>query len=562
MKNSRVTALSVGFVLLLFNSHSSCLGAEDISAQLSSAVENSKILPPGVKFTVRMEGDKVTVSTFQNAKANDNDCKIDAVLLARAVMVASKNQVRRVTAYFYGKDLSKYREVSVTQGDVTAYGIGKSSQEVLLKSLIVIPHGQTAGEGPARATLVQDKDLVSAIERSKVLSPGVGISVHVDNENERAYVSTFRNPKTDDNDCKIDAVLIARTVIDASNSQICRVTAYFYDRDLSYKEVAVTQGDVAAFGGGQSSKETLLSSLVVTPGRHQDGASLVKSQLQAESYANPGSSIRVTAGTGNELNIFAQVDPWVTDDDLKLDAFRYAKRSLAVAPKETTKVNVSFSDPVNKADTRNISFQVKDIQEIGRALQSALGASTISRIAPKTDLVTLRAVPGLLFERRESLIARIKELSGNGVGIQPFLNAFRAIEDLVPANDETKIAESINKLSEVLDKQDLALKNSKNLKISKTASPISAPAGAVAAPKSRWVLGNQPIIDREVLGDTQSYIRKMETEMATGFRSADENPRFLLVLDKVSQILRSNSRESDAASIEQRASQIRARKGK
>jgi hypothetical protein len=94
-------------------------------AEVVNALEKAKILAPSIRLNARVSPDEVIIATYKNPKAEDKDCKIDAVLIAKAVMDLAPGEVPRVTVYFYSSStLSKYKQVEVTAGDVKAFASG------------------------------------------------------------------------------------------------------------------------------------------------------------------------------------------------------------------------------------------------------------------------------------------------------------------------------------------------------------------------------------------------------------------------------------------------------
>ena len=75
-------------------------------------------------------------------------------------------------------------------------------------------------------------------------------------------MSTLRNPKATDQDCKIDAVLLAKTIMDAYPRDVSRTRMMFSDSNSgTMSEIMVTTGDVKAYATGTISKDDLLTSL-------------------------------------------------------------------------------------------------------------------------------------------------------------------------------------------------------------------------------------------------------------------------------------------------------------
>jgi hypothetical protein len=114
---------------------------------------------------------------------------------------------------------------------------------------------------PCVAATITDEALQKSIEEAKIL--GSGYSVSAATAGKVVTLSTYTNlqSKDPDNDCKIDAVLLAKKAFDL-NPDLTRVRVLFYNFDRqSYREINVTTGDVLAFGSGQLSKDKLLDSL-------------------------------------------------------------------------------------------------------------------------------------------------------------------------------------------------------------------------------------------------------------------------------------------------------------
>lgn len=134
--------------------------------------------------------------------------------------------------------------------------------------------------------------LAKIIEKAGILSPGYGVTVTV--SGQEATVRTYSNKFTRnlENDCKIDAVLIAKQLFSADPSHLFRAKVIFYEMGQSgkYACVPVTAGDVKAYASRQLTMQQLLSSLEVTHG--------------TDSRANQGS----TAGGASPPHSTAQAD--------------------------------------------------------------------------------------------------------------------------------------------------------------------------------------------------------------------------------------------------------------
>ncbi|MBP6595100.1 MAG: hypothetical protein KA255_18900 [Candidatus Obscuribacter sp.] len=65
---------------------------------------------------------------------------------------------------------------------------------------------------PTPAWSVTANDIISAIDKGKILAPSIRVNAQV--RPDVVYVSTYKNLKANDRDCKIEAVLLAKTVMD------------------------------------------------------------------------------------------------------------------------------------------------------------------------------------------------------------------------------------------------------------------------------------------------------------------------------------------------------------
>ena len=119
---------------------------------------------------------------------------------------------------------------------------------------------QTSFESKAAAAPLSTASLVDVVEKAKVLAPEY--PVHCGLQGNEAIVITVRNGNATDQDCKIDAVLLAKAIMDVYPKDVIRVKFLLsHAGDGGMQEVAVTMGDVKAFATGTITKEQLLSSL-------------------------------------------------------------------------------------------------------------------------------------------------------------------------------------------------------------------------------------------------------------------------------------------------------------
>jgi hypothetical protein len=113
---------------------------------LIRAVRNAKLINADYPLRILKHGDEVAITTLLNPKATEKNCKIEAVLVAKAVMEADKSVLR---VHYRTKNRMRdpgYQVVTVRQSDVKAYGARAIDVNSLLGQLLLVkrPGGRRA----------------------------------------------------------------------------------------------------------------------------------------------------------------------------------------------------------------------------------------------------------------------------------------------------------------------------------------------------------------------------------------------------------------------------------
>lgn len=115
---------------------------------------------------------------------------------------------------------------------------------------------------PGIAAQLHQTELVTLLRDAKIVNPEYRLDVVV--SDKEVTVLTKRNPKATDSDCKINAVLMGKTLMDAHIKDISRVKVlYSVEGADACDEVVVRAGDVKSFDAGSITEEQLLSSLEI-----------------------------------------------------------------------------------------------------------------------------------------------------------------------------------------------------------------------------------------------------------------------------------------------------------
>lgn len=103
--------------------------------EMVAILRNAKIVNPLYPLRANLAEHEAMVTTQRNPKATDKDCKIDSVLIAKALIESFPGDVLRVKVLFSDYDKQTCSTVTVSKGDVESYGNGTIKQDEFLESL-------------------------------------------------------------------------------------------------------------------------------------------------------------------------------------------------------------------------------------------------------------------------------------------------------------------------------------------------------------------------------------------------------------------------------------------
>ncbi|HEY9773679.1 MAG TPA: hypothetical protein V6C81_07700 [Planktothrix sp.] len=318
-----------------------------------------------------------------------------------------------------------------------------------------------------QAWAITSENLVTAVQDAGVTESPVSIKI----DHSSVAVSTFLNKERTDDESKIGAALIARAVIEAAPNELNGVTVYFYNTTLTKcKSVSVTAADVKAFGSGALNKDQLLSALNVRDERLSDLSSNVDTFLQSKDSSNDQSVS--TKITGPVMELSTKAEAWMNDQQLKLEAFRLADKAQQVASPSVQKIVVNFADTTNPKKIRQVTIEIANLQSIHNTIVTLLQPLPITNLSSSSNyndldwqsaqrsttekfaVQSLEAVPGVDLEDRKVLLDRIKTLDKMGIGVEPFVDSFLAIEERAKNGEEKKLADAIEDLGKQIDEQE------------------------------------------------------------------------------------------------------------
>ena len=290
---------------------------------------------------------------------------------------------------------------------------------------------------PGEATL-SDAAAVALIEKSKIVSTDSHVQARV-GAGEVA-LSLYRNPKANDKDCKIDAILMAKALMDAEPRTITKVKVRFYDpaNRTSYREVNVGTGVVKAFGQGRVSTDELLSSVVIDRGEQDI------SRYRERTYKEISQSPDVIDGVyrSERLNLLSRiqmlrqrgvgVQPYTTEFLRIEDKVRQGDQSSVIRGLE------SLSEKLTDAEERYQQAQAT-AQPRASAYGSASSASAGMQERLQQELGDLAPALGAKLQRRYRIARRILDLQSEGRVVDQYRRLYREVEELAARGDSNAL---------------------------------------------------------------------------------------------------------------------------
>ena len=394
--------------------------------------------------------------------------------------------------------------------------------------------------------------IVTTVEKAKILANGTRVSAAINGS--EVYVSTYRNARANDNDCKIEALLIAKTAMDLAPSDIGRVTVYFHSAANINKRkvVSVTAGDVKAFGSGQMGKEQLLASLSIKDDEVNDPASRLSAYLQQKESARSNKRTDTTM-VGDTLEVIADADNDMSERDMRYEALKIAEKAIETAGTSAKKIKISFADPAMKGTFKQIDFDANQLKSLDNSLNSALTPVQIVTITTKVDVQTLATADGADKDLRDKALDKLKSLDSKGVGVGPFLRAFFDVERLVSIGSDEQAHTSIVKLISALDEQEERAKNAKEIKPTKPTTTASTEVLKKGSSKSRYS-GASALPESEILTDPDRALKRQEDELGDPFSARIEG-----VYRNIINTLTKNNRAAEAQKFTQKLNDIKSR---
>ena len=152
---------------------------------------------------------------------------------------------------------------------------------------------------PAWSAELSSDDLVNAIYNSNVVDKRIPLAVTLDKHQATVSMFVNRDSQTFENDSKIAALKIAKSLLDSDPSLTSAVVQFKSQRFTDYIEIAVGGGDVTAYSAGRKTKDEIARGLEVAT------VPISGEQLQKDAKSAAAAKDAISASDDNGSSIAA-----------------------------------------------------------------------------------------------------------------------------------------------------------------------------------------------------------------------------------------------------------------
>ncbi len=125
------------------------------NSELVEILRAAKVTDASYSLSATQTGDELIVSTQQNPKFNEDDTKVQGVLIAKTAFDVLPDSIQRTKVLFHDLEGGSFSEVLINRTVIESYGKGQMDEKKLLGSLEVEKNGdEQTSEAPERALTV------------------------------------------------------------------------------------------------------------------------------------------------------------------------------------------------------------------------------------------------------------------------------------------------------------------------------------------------------------------------------------------------------------------------
>lgn len=180
---NKLATILLGLVLLTYGlpSFAAEQGGSNLETKIVDAIEKEKVFSGEHIVSAKMDGSVAIVSTYlqKESKNIEQDCKINATLMAKALMISNDlSIIRLVVRFFSAANPSHYEEVVVTKAEAKALAEGAVSNEEFLASLRISSKTENEVTSPEKSNALDENKNSTATGSGTETSTGTNSAIN------------------------------------------------------------------------------------------------------------------------------------------------------------------------------------------------------------------------------------------------------------------------------------------------------------------------------------------------------------------------------------------------
>jgi hypothetical protein len=178
------------FSALILLSASSFIPAfsQPSESSLADIVRQARVIDPSAKLHATVSGDEVDITSESTPKSNDDACKVQAILVAKAIFDSQPDAIQKTKVILFDYTSNKCRTIVVKRAEIKLYASNGMSQSALLSS---IDFNVTGAGGAGAQTELKVAD--GPLQNERLLLLGRITKMKAAGTNVMAFMSIFND---------------------------------------------------------------------------------------------------------------------------------------------------------------------------------------------------------------------------------------------------------------------------------------------------------------------------------------------------------------------------------
>jgi hypothetical protein len=157
-------------------------------SSLADVVRQTRVIDPSAKLHATISGDEVDITSESTPKSNDDACKVQAILVAKAIFDSQPESIQKTKVILFDYSANKCRTIVVKRAEIKMYATNGMSQKALLSS---IDFNVTGAGGAGAQTDLKVAD--GSLQNERLLLLGRITKMKASGTNVTAFMSIFND---------------------------------------------------------------------------------------------------------------------------------------------------------------------------------------------------------------------------------------------------------------------------------------------------------------------------------------------------------------------------------